>query len=120
MDTPKRKPGRPPQHIKPRTGAENQRRLRERQATAIQEKLPEEWTDAECLHVLTSKTWRNGAIDQQAWEQLGRLRGFTGGSPLPPSDPKLRNALDRLSKRLGKSRRETLEFLILQADQEEP
>lgn len=58
------------------TAAERKREQRTRQAEAIQERDSHEWTEAECLAVLTGTQWRGGAIDRGAWYQLGRLRGF--------------------------------------------
>lgn len=58
------------------TAAERKREQRARQAEAIQERDSHEWTEAECLAVLTGNQWRGGAIDKAAWEQLGRLRNF--------------------------------------------
>lgn len=65
---------------RPRLGAmsaaERKREQRTRQAEAIHARESHEWTEAECLAVLTGTQWRGGAIDRAAWSQLGRLRGF--------------------------------------------
>ena len=58
------------------TAAERKREQRIRQAEAIQERDSYQWTEAECLAVLAGTQWRGGGIDQAAWYQLGRLRGF--------------------------------------------
>lgn len=58
------------------TAAQRKREQRTRQAEAIQERDSHEWTEAECLAVLSGTQWRGGAIDKAAWEQLGRLRCF--------------------------------------------
>ena len=56
--------------------AKRKREQRIRQAEAVQDRDSHEWTDAECLAILTAARWRGGAIDKGAWEQLGKLRGF--------------------------------------------
>jgi hypothetical protein len=72
------KRGRKPQNpvLGAMDAAKRKREQRARQANAIQERDSHEWTDTECLSVLTAKQWRGGAIDRLAWEQLGKLRNF--------------------------------------------
>lgn len=75
---PPKKRGRKPQNpvLGAMDAAKRKREQRARQLTAIYERDSHEWTEAECLSVLTGKQWRGGAIDRAAWEQLGKLRGF--------------------------------------------
>lgn len=59
------------------TPAERKRKQRERQSEDIAVKPAHEWTEAECLMVLSGTAWARGSpMDKGAWEQLGRLRGF--------------------------------------------
>ncbi len=37
---------------------------------------PEIWTEQDCLLVLRSAKYRGSIIDRDAWQRLGRLRGF--------------------------------------------
>lgn len=79
-----KKRGRPAQRptLGAMTAAERKRDQRARQAAAIYERDNHEWTESECLAVLTGSRWRGGAIDKAAWEQLGRLRNFVTVTPL--------------------------------------
>lgn len=77
-DLPKKR-GRKP--LNPVLGAKStatrKREQRERQITAIYEREPTEWTDAQCLAALNSNAWQKGGdIQALAWTQLGKLRGF--------------------------------------------
>jgi hypothetical protein len=77
LEQPRPKRGRPPKHKRAMTDAERKRFQRERQSQAIFEKPTEQWTDAECLKVLSETKWAHGsAMDKAAWQQLGKLRGF--------------------------------------------
>lgn len=71
-----KKRGRKPSGTDAMSAAKRKREQRIRQAEAIQNRDNHEWTDAECLSILTGARWRGGAIDKGAWEQLGKLRGF--------------------------------------------
>jgi hypothetical protein len=68
--------GRKPIGTRAMTAAERKREQRSRQETAIFEQGSEQWTEATCLQVLTSRRWRGGPLERAAWEQIGRLRGF--------------------------------------------
>jgi hypothetical protein len=76
MDTTEQKRGRKPKGWRAQTAAERQADRRARLRTAAIELDSKEWTEAVCLEILTTKKWRNGAIDLAAWQQLGKLRGF--------------------------------------------
>ncbi len=59
------------------TAAERQRWRRIRQAEVVATMDTEQWTEAHCLSILNGLTWRGGPMDKAAWQQLGKLRGFT-------------------------------------------
>ena len=56
--------------------AKRKREQRIRQAEAIQEKDSDNWSESECLSVLSGRQWRSGTIDKAAWLRLGKLREF--------------------------------------------
>ena len=58
------------------TAAERKREQRLRMETHIAERDRHEWTEQECLKVLSSSQWRGTVMDNSAWDQLGLLRGF--------------------------------------------
>ncbi len=69
--------GRKPIGEKPMTAKDRKQAQRERQWQRIHSLPAKEWTDAECLMLLSTTTYKHGSLlDRDAWEQLGRLRGF--------------------------------------------
>jgi hypothetical protein len=42
----------------------------------------EEWTEAECLSVLTAPRSRRSVVEYMAWERLGYLRGYIDKPPI--------------------------------------
>lgn len=56
--------------------AKRKQEQRTRQAEAIYQRDSHEWTDAECMAILAKKSYGKSAVGQQAWEQLGKLRGW--------------------------------------------
>ena len=57
--------------------AQRKQEQRLRLATKVNGGSEFELTDAECLAVLANSQWPKGsAIDQDAWRQLGKLRGY--------------------------------------------
>lgn len=76
MDTTTR-PGRKPRKATgTMTAAERQRERRIASAERIATGDESNWTDADCLAVLSGARWRGGAMDRAAWRRLGQLRGF--------------------------------------------
>lgn len=73
---PPKKRGRPPSGATAKGSAARQRDLRNSYTTAIYETPSDAWTDATCQFVLAGSKWRGTPIDEQAWIQLGKLRGF--------------------------------------------
>ncbi|MEX1065983.1 MAG: hypothetical protein WED00_08425 [Aquisalimonadaceae bacterium] len=59
----------------PMTPAQRKREQRSRDQTAIQERPAAEWTERQCLVVL-SGTYGD-ALKREAWGQLGRLNGWS-------------------------------------------
>ena len=72
-----KKRGRPSIDGTSKTAAERQRDRRAKLATGVQEKPFTEWTDAECLAILTGRQWRGSEMAEAAWYRLGVLRGFS-------------------------------------------
>jgi hypothetical protein len=68
--------GRKPIGNEPMTAAQRKREQRMRQDTRIMERDSHEWTEADCLRVLSQQKWRGTVMDKSAWEQLGKLRGY--------------------------------------------
>jgi hypothetical protein len=69
--------GRKPQGHKAMTEREKTQAKLARQWERINTLQDTEWTDRECLLVLTTTRYPHGsAVDKGAWEQLGKLRGF--------------------------------------------
>ena len=70
--------GRKPIGTKAMSATERQREMTARKLTKIRETNDDEWTDAECLIVLS---WKKvfpptSPLAKGAWVQLGKLRGF--------------------------------------------
>ena len=59
-----------------RDGASRQRDLRASYERAVNEQASDTWTDSMCRYVINSQKWRGTAVDEVAWTQLGKLRGF--------------------------------------------
>jgi hypothetical protein len=59
-----------------RSAAERKQEQRIRMEEAINTKDEREWDEATCLWALQRSTWKDGAVGEAAWRQLGRLRGF--------------------------------------------
>ena len=71
------KRGRPPIRNQAMTAAQRKQEQRLRLATKVNGVGDIELTDAECLAVLANSHWPKGsAIDKDAWQQLGKLRGY--------------------------------------------
>ena len=58
------------------TAAERKRRQRERMNAAAQEAPPEEWSEALCLHILSSPAWRGTPTGEKAWHRLAEIQGY--------------------------------------------
>jgi hypothetical protein len=59
------------------TPARRKREQLDRQWERVQTLPDTEWTDRECLMVLSTARYPHGSpMDKGAWQQLGRLRGF--------------------------------------------
>ena len=58
------------------TAAQRKQEQRLRLAAHVAERDDAEWTEAECLWVLSGRRWRGTALDKAAWKRLGQLRGF--------------------------------------------
>ena len=72
----KKKRGRPPLLRVAMTSAQRKREQRSRMSEKVMES-DELLNDAECLFVLGCARWpAGGAIDRDAWRQLGRNRGY--------------------------------------------
>ncbi len=72
-----KKRGRPALANGARTAAQRKEAQRERMETAIYETNDKEWTEAQCLFVLSSPKWKSTPIGQGAWVQLGKLRNYS-------------------------------------------
>ena len=69
--------GRQPQGIKAMTEREKTQAKLARQWERINTVPDTEWTDRECLLVLSTTRYAHGSpVDKGAWVQLGKLRGF--------------------------------------------
>jgi hypothetical protein len=69
--------GRKPIGNKPMSARDRKAEQRARQWERINTVSDTEWTDADCLLVLSTTRYPHGsAVDKGAWEQLGKLRGF--------------------------------------------
>ena len=68
--------GRKPIGKEAMTPAQRKREQRTRQDTRIMECASHEWREADSLRDLSQKKWRDTVMDRNAWEQLGRLRGY--------------------------------------------
>ncbi len=69
--------GRKPIGQKAMSAKDRKQEQRARQWKRINTVPDQEWTDAECLLVLSTTRYGHGSpMDRAAWEQLGRLRGF--------------------------------------------
>ena len=70
------KPGRPATG-RAKTAAQRKAEQVARTRTKVAGSDDEPLTDAECLYVLAAAAWPAGSpIDRDAWQQLGRLRGY--------------------------------------------
>ena len=69
--------GRKPQGITAMTERQKTQAKLARQWERINTVDDSEWTDRECLLVLTTTKYAHGSpVDKGAWVQLGKLRGF--------------------------------------------
>jgi hypothetical protein len=59
-----------------KTAAERKREQRARMETAVYETPEAEWTEAICLHVLSSPQWRGTPVGEAAWLRLGEIQGY--------------------------------------------
>lgn len=69
-----RRPARPTGAMDP---AARKREQRARQITNINERDSHDWTESECMMVLSGPKWRDTVLALAAWRQLGKLRGFS-------------------------------------------
>ena len=58
------------------TAAERKRRQRERMNAAPKETPPEEWSEALCLHILSTPAWRGTPTGEAAWNRLATIQGY--------------------------------------------
>lgn len=70
------KRGRPPINSGAMTAAQRKAKQRREQDNRIQLQPPEDWSEAECLRVLSTKKYSSTALHEMAWKRLGEIHGY--------------------------------------------
>ena len=77
--TEKKKPlkrGRPSINSEAMTAAQRKAKQRREQDNSIQLQPTEQWSEADCLRVMTTKKYYNTAIHELAWNRLGEIHNY--------------------------------------------